>query len=91
MYEKFLKLKEEKSWLFYLLIIPFLIVAGLEFYNRYLVNSGKQAVKDAEDKDKDLWEKQKKAEAGADYHEEKASEIEENIENNKVDENWHKK
>lgn len=91
MYDKFIKLKENKPWLFYILIIPFLIVAGLEFYNRYLINSGKRAVEEAEKKDKDLWETQKKAEAGADYHEEKAKEIEEKIDNNKVDEDWHKK
>ena len=90
MYEKFIKLKEEKQWLFWLLIIPFIIIAGMEFYNRYLVNSGKKAVKDAEKKDGKLAEKQHKAEAKADQHKENADNIQEQIDNIKVDENWHK-
>jgi hypothetical protein len=89
MYEKFLKMKEDKPWLFWLLIIPFVIVAALEFYNRYLVNSGKKIVEDAEKKDKELEKGQMKAEAGADYHEEKAKKIEEEINNKKVDKDWH--
>jgi hypothetical protein len=91
MYEKFLKLKEEKAWLFWLLIIPFIFVAGLEFYNKYLVNSGKQAVKDAEKADKDLKKEQTKAELGGEYHEEKAEEIEEKINDIKTDKDWHLK
>ena len=90
MYDKFLKLKEDKPWLFWVLIIPFIVVAGFELYNKYLVNSGKQAVKDAEKKDEKLKDKQNKAEAGADYHEEKAKEIEKDIKEIKVDEDWHK-
>ena len=90
MYDKFLKLKENKPWLFWILIIPFLAVAAMEFYNRYLVNSGKQAVKDAENKDEKLKEKQNKAEALAEHHEKKANNIEKQIENIKVDEDWHK-
>lgn len=90
MYDKFIKLKEEKPWLFWVLIIPFVIVAGMEFYNKYLVNSGKQAVKDAEKKDEKLKEKQDKAEALADHHEKNADNIEEQINNIKVDEDWHK-
>ena len=89
MYEKFLELKKDKPWLFWLLIIPFLFVAVLELYNKYLVNSGKQAVKDAEETDKKLKEKQIKAELGAEYHSEKADKIEEEIDKKKTDEDWH--
>jgi hypothetical protein len=91
MYEKFLKLKEEKKWLFYLLIIPFLIVAALEFYNRYLVNSGKQIVKDTEEKDSKLKKDQLKAEAGGEYHKDEADKLQNEIDNKKVDEDWHLK
>ena len=91
MYDKFLKLKENKPWLFWILIIPFVIVAAMEFYNRYLINSGKQAVKDAEKKDDKLAEKQHKAEAKAEQHEENADNIEKEINNIKVDEDWHLK
>ena len=91
MYEKFLKLKKEKAWLFWLLIVPFLVVAAFELYSNYLVNSGKKVVKDAEKKDNELKAEQDKTEAGAKYHEEKANEIEEDINNKKVDEDWHLK
>lgn len=91
MYDKFMKLKEEKQWLFWLLIIPFIVVAGMEFYNRYLVNSGKKTVKDAEKKDEKLAEKQHKAEAKAEQHEKNADNIEEQIDNIKVDKDWHLK
>lgn len=91
MYEKILKLKEDKKWLFYLLIIPFALAFIYEMYNKYLVNSGKQIVKDAEKKDEELLKKQQKAEAGADYHKQKADQIEKDIENKKVNEDWNKK
>jgi len=91
MYEKILKLKETKKWLFYLLIIPFILAAIYEFYNKYLVNSGKEIVKDAEKEDKKLKEKQIKAEKNAKYHEEAADKIEEKIDNIKVDKDWHLK
>ena len=91
MYEKFLKIKEEKSWLFYLLIIPFIVVAALEFYNRYLVNSGKKIVEKAEEKDKELEKGQIRAEEGAKFHEEEAKKAEKEREDNKVDEDWHLK
>lgn len=91
MYDKFLKLKEEKKWLFWLLIIPFVVVAGMEFYNRYLVNSGKKAVKDAENKDEKLAKKQHKAEAKAEQYKENADNIQEQIDNIKVDEDWYLK
>jgi len=91
MYEKLLKLKEEKQWLFWLLIIPFVLAAGYEFYNRYLINSGKQAVKDAEKEDGKLKEKQDKAEAIADVHKKEADKIDKNIKDTKVDKDWHLK
>lgn len=90
MYNKFIKLKEEKPWLFWILIVPFAIVAAMEFYNRYLINSGKQAVKDAEKKDEKLKEKQNKAEALAGYHKKKADDIEDQIKNIQIDKDWHK-
>ncbi len=91
MYEKLLKIKEEKKWLFYLLIIPFVILLLYEMYNKYLVNSGKEAVKDAEKKDKDLKAEQEKAEHGSDYHKEKSDKIEEKIKDTDIDEDWHLK
>jgi len=89
MYERFLELKKTKSWLFYLLIIPFVFIAIMEFYNRYLMNSGKKVVVEAEKKDEDLKAKQEKAEQDAKDHEEKADKIEEEIDKEKVDKDWH--
>ena len=91
MYEEFLKIKAKKPWLFYCLIIPFVLVWGYEMYGKYLVNSGKEAVKDAEEADVKLKAEQDKAEAGGEYHKEEADRIEEKISNIKVDEDWHKK
>ena len=91
MYDKLLKLKTSKPWLFWILIIPFILAAGFEFYNRYLINSGKKAVKDAEKKDVKLKEKQDRAEAAADEHKKEADKIEQDIKDTKVDEDWHKK
>lgn len=91
MYEKFLELKKTKPWLFWLLIIPFIVVAGLELYNKYLVGSSKKIVDDAEEKDQELKKEQDKAEAGAEYHKEESEKIGEEIESINVDENWHLK
>jgi hypothetical protein len=91
MYEKFMELKEKKKWLFWLLIIPFLFVAALEFYNRYLVNSGKKIVKDTEKEDAKLKAQQDKFNKEADAHKDEADKIEENIKKIEVDEDWHKK
>lgn len=88
-YEWFLELKKEKSWLFWLLVIPFVFVAAYEFYNRHLAKGAKKVVEKAEEKDKELKAKQDKAEAGAKYHEEKAKEIEEEIAKKKADKDWH--
>lgn len=90
MYDKFLEIKSKKPWLFYLLIIPFVLVWAYEIYNKYLVNSGKEIVKETEEADAKLKEKQNKAEAGGDYHKEEADKKEEKIDNIKVDEDWHK-
>jgi len=86
-----MELKENKKWLFYLLIPIFLVVAGLQFYNTYLINSGKKAVKDAEKEDEKLKEKQNKAEAVADHHKDNADKIEKEIKDTKVDKDWHLK
>jgi len=83
MYEKFLKLKATKPWLFWLLIVPFVVVAVLEVYNKYLVGSSKKIVEKAEEKDKELKKEQQKAE--------ESKKIEEEIENIDVDEDWHLK
>ena len=89
MYEKFLKIKEKRPWLFYLLIVPFLVVFILEMYNKYLVNSGKEIVKDAEKEDKALKVEQDKAKAGADWHKDEADKIGDKIKNISVDDDWH--
>ena len=91
MYEKFIEIKSKKPWLFYLLIIPFVLVWGYEMYSKYLVNSGKEIVKETEEADVKLKADQDKAEAGGEYHKEEADKIEEKIDNINVDEDWHKK
>lgn len=91
MYDKLLKLKTDKKWLYYLLFVPILVVAVLEIYNKYLLNSAKNTVQDAENNDKKFKNKQTKAEQAAKYHEEKAKDIEKNINNQKTDKDWHLK
>lgn len=91
MYDKLLKLKENKKWLYYLLIIPVAILAILEIYNKYLSSSAKNTVKKAQENDKKLEKKQIKAEQAAEYHEEKAKSIEKDINDQKIDKNWHLK
>ena len=91
MYDRLLKLKTDKKWLYYLLLLPILVLAILELYNKYLSNSAKNAVQDAENNDKKLEKKQIKAEQAAEYHEEKAKNIEKNINNQKIDRDWHLK
>lgn len=91
MYDKLLKLKTDKKWLYYVLLLPILFLAVLEIYNKYLINSAKTAVQDAEKNDKKLEKKQIKAEQAAEYHKEKAKDIEKNINDQKIDKNWHLK
>lgn len=91
MYEKFLEIKEKRAWLFYLLIIPFVLVFVYEMYNRYLVNSGKEIIKDAKKEDANLKKEQAKAEGAAKVHQEEAKKIEENIKNDTTDKDWHLK
>lgn len=91
MYDKLLKLKEDKKWLYYLLLLPIGVLAILEIYNKYLSNSAKVTVQDAEKKDKDLEKKQIKTEQAAKIREEEAKNIEKNINNQKIDKNWHLK
>ena len=91
MYDKLLKLKENKKWLYYLFFIPAAVLAVLEIYNKYLANSAKNTVKDAEKKDNDLEKKQIKAEQAAEFHEEEAENIKKNINSQKTDKNWHLK
>lgn len=91
MYEKLLKLKENKKWLYYLLLLPILILVILEIYNKYLVNSGKNAVKKAEELDNQLEKKQIKAEQGAEFHQEEANAIEKDIDSKKIDKDWYLK
>jgi hypothetical protein len=91
MYDRLLKLKTDKKWLYYLLLLPIVVLAILEMYNKYLSNSAKTTVQDAENNDKKLEKKQIKAEQAAEYHEEKAKNIEKNINNQKIDKNWHLK
>jgi hypothetical protein len=89
MYLKLLELKKRKKWLFYLLIIPFLILFILELYKKYLFNSAKSIIKETEEKDAELRNKQGQAEYGSEYHKNKAEEINKNIKNNKITEDWH--
>ena len=89
MYDKLLKLKENKKWLYYLLLVPIVVLGILELYNKYLVSSAKSAVNDAEKKDNDLEKKQIKAEQAAESHEEEAKNIEKNINSQKIDKKWH--
>jgi len=91
MYDKLLKLKTDKKWLYYLLLLPILILGILELYNKYLLNSAKNAVQDAKNTDKKLEKKQTKAEQAAEFHKEKAKDIEKNINNQKIDKDWHLK
>ena len=91
MYDKLLKLKEDKKWLYYLLLLPIFVLTMLEIYNKYLVSSGKNIIKDAEKDDKKLEKKQNKAEQAAEYHEEKANKIKKELKNidKKIDKSWH--
>lgn len=93
MYDKFLKLKKDKPFLFWVLILPFLIVFILEFYNKYLVSSGKQVVKDAEKQNDNLKKGQQKAQTKAEVYKEEADNIEEKINdiNKTIDKDWHLK
>jgi len=91
MYDRLLKLKEDKKWLYYLLLLPIFVLTILEIYNKYLVSSGKNIIKDAEKDDKKLEKKQNKAEQAAKFHEEKANKIKKELKNidKKINKNWH--
>lgn len=89
MYEKLIKLKTNKPWLFWLLIVPFLFACILEFYNRYLINSAKNIIKNAKKADEKLKNRQEKAEILSDYEKQKSDEIQNKIDNTKVDKDWH--
>jgi G:T/U-mismatch repair DNA glycosylase len=89
MYEKMLKLKQDKKWLYYLLFLPIAVLAILELYNKYLSNSVKKHIRKAEEKDKTLEKQQIKAEAGADFHKQEADKIKKDIKNTKITEDWH--
>lgn len=91
MYEKILKIKKEKKWLFYLLIFPFFVIILIEFYNKYLINDAKKIVKETEMEEVELKEKQDKTEAIADYHEKQADIIENKIKKQKINKDWHLK
>lgn len=91
MYEKIMKLKKEKKWLFYLLIFPFFVIILIETYNKYLIKSSKNIIEEAEETEIELKEKQDKVEAVSEYHEKKAETIEKEIQNKKIDKDWHLK
>lgn len=90
MYEWFLKIKEEKKWLFYLLILPFLAVFAYEMYNKFLLNDGKEIVDKAEEEDEKIKKQQQKAEIGAEFHKEEAERIEKELKES-TDKDWHLK
>jgi hypothetical protein len=89
MYEKMLKLKQDKKWLYYLLLIPIGMLVVLEFYNKYLSNSFKKHIKNTEEKDKKLEKQQIQAETGADFHKKEADKIKKNIKDTKTTKDWH--
>ena len=91
MYEKLIALKEDKKWLYYILFIPIIILSIYELYSKYLVNSSKNIIKNAEEVDKVLEKEQIKAEQGSKFHEEKAEQIKEQIKNQKIDKDWYLK
>jgi hypothetical protein len=89
LYQKILELKEKKKWLFYLLLIPFVVLTILELYNKYLSKSAQDTVRDTEKKDNKLEKKQTQAEQGAKYHEGEAQKIEKDIDKKKITKDWH--
>jgi len=88
-YQKFLKLKQSKPWVFYLLIIPFAVVFILEMYSKYLVNSGKKIVKDTAIKDEKLKAVQENAEKESKKIEENINKIDKKINETEVKEDWY--
>lgn len=91
MLEKLLALKQDKKWLFYLLIIPIGVLFIYEMYSKYLVGNSKSIVEDTQKKDDELKTKQIRAEEASKVHEEEAKKIEKQIDNTKVDKDWYLK
>lgn len=91
MYEKLLKLKQNKKWLYYLLLVPVAVLIVLEIYNKYLVKSTKNMVKEVEKDDKKLKKKQEKLQQKAQTYKEKAKNIEKEINEQTIDKDWHLK
>jgi predicted Holliday junction resolvase-like endonuclease len=91
MLEKLLALKEDKRWLYYLLILPIIILSIYELYNKYLISSSKTIVEETKKTDDALQKEQIKVEQKAKIHEEEAQKIEENINNTKIDKDWYLK
>jgi predicted negative regulator of RcsB-dependent stress response len=91
MYEKMLELKNNKKWLFYLLIIPFALLFLYNLYNKYIIRGVKKAIKDAEGVDKKLTKEIESTKQKALEEFNKAKEIEEKINNTKIDKDWHLK
>jgi predicted Holliday junction resolvase-like endonuclease len=91
MLEKLLALKEDKRWLYYLLILPIIILSIYELYNKYLISSSKTIVEETKKTDEILQKEQIKVEQKAKIHEEEAQKIEEHINNTKIDKDWYLK
>lgn len=91
MYEKMLELKNNKKWLFYLLIIPFGLLFLYNLYNKYIIRGVKKAIQDAEGVDKKLTKEIESTKQKALEELNKAKEIEEKINNTKIDKDWHLK
>jgi predicted negative regulator of RcsB-dependent stress response len=91
MYEKMLKLKDNKKWLFYLLIIPFGLLFLYNLYNKYIIRGVKKAIQDAEGIDKKLTKKIEDTKQKALEEHGKAKKIEEKINNTTIDKDWHLK
>lgn len=91
MLEKLQALKENKKWLYYILFLPILVLSIYELYNKYLVNSSKTIIQNAEKKDDTLQKEQIKAEQTAAIHQEEANKIEDKINSTQVNKDWYLK
>lgn len=91
MYEKMLEIKQNKKWLFYLLIVPFALLFLYNLYNKYIIRGAKKDIEDAEKQEGRLKNKQIKLLEQAQKEQDEARKIEEKINNTTIDKDWHLK
>jgi predicted Holliday junction resolvase-like endonuclease len=91
MYEKMLEIKQNKKWLFYLLIVPFALLFLYNLYNKYIIRGAKKDIEDAEEQEGKLKNKQNKLLEQAQKEQDEAKKIEEKIDNTTIDKDWHLK